>query len=85
MGKHRLIAILLLTATATCTGCAYRHFLGMHGPSIRNHAEAHDVSLKDDAECLSCHSPKNSPSDAPPTSHPTFTGCLKCHNDPPAS
>ncbi|MBW2592209.1 MAG: hypothetical protein JRE58_04270 [Deltaproteobacteria bacterium] len=33
-----------------------------------------------DRDCLSCHHPDRDP-EGPPTSHPQFTGCLKCHND----
>jgi predicted CXXCH cytochrome family protein len=33
-----------------------------------------------DEECLACHHPDNEP-EGPSTTHPNFTGCLKCHND----
>lgn len=61
------------------TGCAYRYYLGVHGPSIRSTPEVHD-GVTTDEECLDCHDPKVDPA-GPPTSHPQFTGCLKCHND----
>ena len=60
-------------------GCTYRYYLGFHGPSIQLHPEQHE-SATQDKECLECHDPKNDP-EGPPTSHPHFTGCLKCHND----
>jgi hypothetical protein len=32
-----------------------------------------------DVQCLECHHPDHA--QGPPTPHPDFTGCLKCHND----
>jgi hypothetical protein len=32
-----------------------------------------------DDQCLECHHPDHA--QGPPTPHPDFTGCLKCHND----
>ena len=60
-------------------GCTYRYYLGFHGPSIKLNPEQHE-DVTQDKECLECHDPKNDP-EGPPTSHPHFTGCLKCHND----
>ena len=60
-------------------GCTYRYYLGFHGPSIQLHPEQHE-GVTQDKECLECHDAKNDP-EGPPTSHPQFTGCLKCHND----
>ncbi len=60
-------------------GCAYRHYLGFHGPSIKYYPDMHE-DVVEDHECLECHHPDKDPS-GPPTSHPNFTGCLKCHND----
>ena len=68
------IALILLG------GCAYRHYMGVHGPSLRRCPEVHE-GASEDAECLGCHHPDRDPV-GPPTSHPQFTGCLKCHNDP---
>jgi len=62
------------------SGCAYRYYFGMHGPSIRHYPEIH-AGVKRDVACLECHHPDRDPS-GPPTSHPQFTGCLKCHDDP---
>jgi len=67
-------AVLLLLS-----GCAYRYYLGMHGPSIKQFPDVHQ-GVTEDQECLSCHDPVGDPS-GPPTTHPQFTGCLKCHND----
>ncbi len=69
------IVLILLVS-----GCAYRYYLGMHGPSIRQYPQIH-AGFKTDAECLECHHPGRDPS-GPATSHPQFTGCLKCHDDP---
>jgi hypothetical protein len=60
-------------------GCAYRHYLGMHGPSIRSFPDVH-AGVTEDAQCLECHHPDRNPV-GPPTSHPQFVGCLKCHDD----
>lgn len=60
-------------------GCTYRYYLGFHGPSIQLFPEEHE-GITQDKECLECHDPKIDP-EGPPTSHPQFTGCLKCHND----
>ncbi len=68
-----MIAMLLLA-----TGCAYRYYFGFHGPSIRQHPDAHE-SVIQDKDCLECHHPDNA--EGPPTPHPDFKGCLKCHND----
>lgn len=72
--------ICLLVAMCILGGCAYQHYLGMHGPSIRNSPDIHQQVTRD-ANCLGCHHPDHKPV-GPPTSHPQFTGCLKCHNDP---
>lgn len=76
--KHAcLVALCLLLTSAS--GCAYRHFLGMHGPSVQDSLAIHQ-GISDDADCLDCHDPKVA-TEAPPTTHPSFSGCLKCHND----
>lgn len=73
------IAVCCVILVIVC-GCAYRHYFGLHGPSIRHWPEIHE-GVTADAECLGCHHPDRNPS-GPPTSHPQFTGCLHCHNDP---
>jgi hypothetical protein len=70
--------ILVVTLLLVC-GCAYRHYLGMHGPSIKAYPDIHE-DVKDDDQCLACHDPDNDPQ-GPGTSHPGFKGCFKCHND----
>jgi len=60
-------------------GCAYRYYLGMHGPSIKSFPDTHQ-GITEDRDCLDCHDPGQNPT-GPPTTHPQFTGCLKCHND----
>ncbi len=72
--------IVCAVAAAVLCGCAYRHYMGLHGPSIRNSPDVHE-GVREDAECLACHDPDRDPV-GPPTSHPQFTGCLKCHDDP---
>ena len=84
MKTNTLLTIALLVALTGTAGCAYRYYLGMHGPSTRNYPEIHTEDIREDVQCLECHSPKDNPGDAPATSHPGFKGCFKCHNDPPA-
>ncbi|KJS31486.1 MAG: hypothetical protein VR64_11915 [Desulfatitalea sp. BRH_c12] len=75
IGLHGALLLILLLSS----GCAYRYYLGMHGPSIKRYPEIHQGVTKD-SECLECHHPERNPT-GPPTTHPGFTGCLKCHND----
>lgn len=70
------IAILVILLSSAC---AYRYYLGVHGPSIKQFPEIHQ-GVTQDAECLECHHPEGNLT-GPPTTHPGFTGCLKCHND----
>ncbi len=72
--------IIYSIALVVLGGCAYRHYLGLHGPSVRNTPNVHE-GVTEDAECLGCHHPDRNPM-GPPTSHPQFSGCLKCHSDP---
>ena len=72
------ITVFCAVLTVFCS-CAYRHYLGMHGPSVKAVPDIHQYVTKDQ-DCLSCHHPDRDP-EGPPTSHPQFTGCLKCHND----
>jgi hypothetical protein len=71
--------MIVLCAMVLITGCAYRYYLGMHGPSVRSHADIH-AGFKMDNECLECHASQINPR-GPVTSHPQFKGCLKCHDD----
>ena len=82
MTTHRALTFILLAFLTTSAGCAYRHYLGMHGPSIGNTPDIHDSSLREDAQCLDCHAMQDNAAGAPATTHPTFKGCLKCHSDP---
>lgn len=68
----KLGCVMLMLGLAGC------YYLGMHGPSIRQFPDVH-AGVTEDAECLECHHPDHSV--GPPTSHPDFVGCLKCHND----
>lgn len=75
------IKFLLLVTVFACSmlSCAHRYYLGMHGPSIKAFPHIHS-GFTNDAECLGCHA-LGDESQGPLTSHPQFTGCLKCHND----
>ena len=77
-----LVKLMLIVGGVLLSGCAYKHYMGFHGPSVRRHPEIH-AGITADRECLGCHHPDES-SEGPPTSHPQFTGCFKCHNDDPA-
>jgi hypothetical protein len=75
---------ILKTIMICCTivilfnGCAYRYYLGIHGPSVKALLDIHE-GVREDQDCLSCHHPDEKPT-GPPTTHPQFTGCLRCHN-----
>ena len=71
--------VVFLVIFMSFSGCAYRYYLGMHGPSIRAFPDEHE-GVTEDHECLECHHPDKDP-EGPATTHPNFTGCLKCHND----
>lgn len=70
--------ILWAAAVLFLSGCAHTAYLGFHGKSVKAFPEIH-ASVQSDAQCLECHHPDNA--QGPPTPHPNFTGCLKCHND----
>jgi hypothetical protein len=77
---NNLVKVIICGAVLTLFGgCAYGHYLGLHGPTIKATPEFHEDVVEDQA-CLSCHHPDENPT-ATPTSHPQFVGCLKCHND----
>ena len=82
MTRNHVLTFAMLAILMVSSGCAYRYFLGMHGPSTRNYPEIHLESITEDNQCLECHALKDTVADAPVTSHPDFKGCLKCHNDP---
>ncbi len=71
--------VLILIILISFSGCAYRYYLGMHGPSIKVFSDEHE-GFTEDYECLECHHPDKDP-EGTPTTHPNFTGCLKCHNE----
>ena len=73
------IIVMALIFSILNFGCAYRHYMGLHGPSIKSFPDVHE-GVTEDNECLQCHHPDRDP-EGPPTNHPHFTGCLKCHND----
>jgi hypothetical protein len=79
MKKWVFMAGMLMLDLVFWSGCAYHYCMGMHGPSIRLHPEVHQ-GFKENGECLSCHHLDPDPR-GPPTTHPGFVGCLKCHND----
>ncbi|WP_084681124.1 hypothetical protein [Desulfospira joergensenii] len=71
--------ILWTAAVLFLSGCAHTAYLGFHGKSIKSFPEIHKSAVSD-TQCLGCHDPDNNPQ-GPPTPHPDFIGCLKCHND----
>ena len=75
----RWTAMLALAVLFILGGCTYRYYLGFHGPSTKRYPEIHQ-GVTQDSQCLGCHQPDKNPI-GPPTSHPGFTGCLKCHYD----
>jgi hypothetical protein len=77
--KTSIRILFFLISLALVFGCAHRYYLGFHGPSIKAHPEVH-ANVSSDSDCLQCHHPDKNPY-GPPTSHPQFKGCLKCHND----
>ena len=81
MKKQRFFTIAALIVLSTTAGCAYRYYLGMHGPTTKNYPDIHLANITNDSQCLSCHAIKEETPDAPQTTHPNFKGCLKCHND----
>ncbi len=68
-------SVLYLCLAMMAGGCAY---MGFHGPSVKLFPDIH-AGVVEDSECLACHHPDSG--DAPPTPHPNFKGCLKCHQD----
>jgi hypothetical protein len=78
--RFRTKTLALLAFLLLISSCTYRHYLGMHGPSIKRYPTLH-ADFKADKSCLTCHA-SGSPIHAPKkTNHPNFKGCLKCHND----
>jgi hypothetical protein len=75
----KITAFLIIISLILMCGCAYRHYMGMHGSSIKTYPDIHG-DVKEDTQCLACHDPDKDPQ-GPVTSHPGFKGCLKCHND----
>ena len=75
---RKLFTFIILISLVFLWGCAYRHYLGMHGASIKKSPDIHEGAAMGE-QCLECHDPENDPA-GPATSHPDFKGCLKCHN-----
>ena len=82
MRKNMLLLTISFLLAITSAGCAYRYYLGLHGPSKNTFPDTHTEDITRDAQCLDCHAPENASGATPVTSHPSFAGCLKCHNDP---
>lgn len=76
--KKWMRAIPLTGLALLFVGCGHLAYIGMHGRSIRSYPDIHE-SVSEDAQCLDCHHPDRA--QGPATPHPTFTGCIKCHND----
>lgn len=71
---------IVVMAVFLTSACAYKHYLGIHGPSIKKHPVVHQ-GFSTDQSCLICHGIGSTGKGVPKTNHPDFTGCLKCHND----
>ncbi|MEE4242048.1 MAG: cytochrome c3 family protein [Desulfopila sp.] len=76
ISRYLCAGVLLIVLS----GCGYGYYFGLHGPSIQQYPGVHE-GVSEDADCLGCHSPDSGNDDALSTSHPSFTGCIKCHND----
>ena len=76
--KRSLRLILVTAGILIVCGCSYRAYLGLHGASIKLYPDEHESAVSDN-QCLECHHPDSA--EGPPTPHPNFKGCLKCHND----
>lgn len=70
--RKTIIILALLVLCIAVFGCAYRHYIGLHGPSIKAFPGVHQA-VTEDNECLKCHEPDGNP-EGPPTNHPHFTG-----------
>lgn len=77
--QYLIKVLVLLAFLIFVSSCAYRHYLGIHGPSVKKYPQVH-ASFTADKSCLMCHEPGTSAT-SPKTGHPNFKGCLKCHND----
>jgi len=76
--QGRMKAIAILAAIFLVSSCAYKHYLGLHGTSIKKYPSVHDFTA--DQSCLLCHGPGSSVA-SPKMNHPQQKGCLKCHGD----
>jgi hypothetical protein len=76
---NKIIFLLFFSLLVPC-GCAWKPYFGLHGASIQLHPDIHESAVTD-KQCLECHHPNADQPDAPPTRHPNFKGCLKCHSD----
>jgi hypothetical protein len=75
--KKIFILGFLLVVVFSLSSCAYKAYLGMPGKSIWLYPDIHE-GVTEDYQCLECHNPIDP--EGPPTPHPNFKGCLKCHN-----
>jgi hypothetical protein len=75
----KYLQLILLIFILLASGCAYKHYMGLHGPSIKAFPDIHE-NVTQDIECLACHHPDKK-TQGTATSHPGFKGCFKCHND----
>ena len=75
MKTRKIVTLALLLIVVLFSGCAYRYYLGMHGPSIKDFPDTH-LDVKTDDQCLQCHDP-DKPTDAPPTSVMSSLRCCK--------
>jgi len=76
--QSRIKAVAVVAIIFLLSSCAYRHYLGLHGPSVKKHPSVHDFTA--DQSCLMCHDPGSAVA-SPKTNHAHQKGCLKCHGD----
>ncbi|MCU0582165.1 MAG: hypothetical protein MUF26_06905, partial [Syntrophales bacterium] len=57
--RFLIIFLMLFVSLFFFSACAYRHYLGMHGPSIKKFPQVH-AGFTADKACLMCHDPKSS-------------------------
>ncbi len=54
--KKCTLIIIISSFLIVMSSCAYRHYLGFHGPSIKRSPDMHE-GVTEDEEFLECHHP----------------------------
>ena len=68
--KKCTLIVVLCGFLLLISSCAYRHYLGLHGPSVKLYPDVHE-GVTDGKECLECHHPDKEPT-GPPNDAPEF-------------